>query len=126
MRVTALSLARSDDCLLLVACSAAAAAACSACFCCCFCCCCCCWCWQVGDYVLSPDIVVERKALPDLFASLGSGRLYNQVRVVADNYSSCLVVGLSAPVPCSLAVPCSPAVLHFCVIVTCLLVLCRC
>jgi len=35
---------------------------------------------QVGDYVLSPDIVVERKALPDLFASLGSGRLYNQVR----------------------------------------------
>lgn len=38
-------------------------------------------CWQVGDYVLSPDIVVERKALPDLFASLGSGRLYNQVRL---------------------------------------------
>jgi hypothetical protein len=35
---------------------------------------------QVGDYVLSPDIVVERKALPDLFASLGSGRLYHQVR----------------------------------------------
>lgn len=34
---------------------------------------------QVGDYVLSPDIVVERKALTDLFASLGSGRLYNQV-----------------------------------------------
>lgn len=37
--------------------------------------------WQVGDYVLSPDIVVERKALADLFASLGSGRLYNQVRL---------------------------------------------
>lgn len=36
---------------------------------------------QVGDYVLSPDIVVERKALPDLFSSLGSGRLYNQVGV---------------------------------------------
>lgn len=31
--------------------------------------------------MLSPDIVVERKALPDLFASLGSGRLYNQVRL---------------------------------------------
>jgi hypothetical protein len=32
--------------------------------------------------VLSRDVVVERKALPDLFASLGSGRLYNQVRRV--------------------------------------------
>ena len=29
---------------------------------------------QVGDYVLSPEMVVERKALPDLFASLNSGR----------------------------------------------------
>jgi hypothetical protein len=38
-----------------------------------------CCAYQVGDYVLSPDIVVERKALPDLFASLGSGRLYHQV-----------------------------------------------
>lgn len=38
---------------------------------------------QVGDYVLSPDIVVERKALADLFASLGSGRLYNQVTYLA-------------------------------------------
>jgi hypothetical protein len=29
---------------------------------------------EVGDYVLSPDLVVERKALPDLHASLASGR----------------------------------------------------
>ena len=34
---------------------------------------------QVGDYVLSPDICVERKAVPDLISSLNSGRLYNQV-----------------------------------------------
>jgi hypothetical protein len=45
-------------------------------------------CAQVGDYVLSPDIVVERKALPDLFASLGSGRLYNQVRHLGYTRSS--------------------------------------
>ncbi len=34
---------------------------------------------EVGDYVLSPEMVVERKALPDLHQSLASGRLYTQV-----------------------------------------------
>jgi DNA excision repair protein ERCC-4 len=29
----------------------------------------------VGDYVLSPKMVVERKALPDLEASFANGRL---------------------------------------------------
>eukprot|EP00959_Pyramimonas_sp_CCMP1952_P259634 5428580-Pyramimonas_sp.AAC.1 len=33
---------------------------------------------EVGDYVLSPEICVERKAVPDLISSLNSGRLYNQ------------------------------------------------
>ena len=33
----------------------------------------------VGDYVLTPAMVVERKALPDLVSSLNSGRLYTQV-----------------------------------------------
>jgi len=32
----------------------------------------------VGDYVLSRDICVERKAIPDLVQSLSSGRLYHQ------------------------------------------------
>lgn len=36
----------------------------------------------VGDYVLSPEICVERKGISDLFQSFASGRLYNQVRVV--------------------------------------------
>ena len=31
---------------------------------------------EVGDYVLSPDLVVERKSLSDLFGSMRSGRLY--------------------------------------------------
>eukprot|EP00048_Salpingoeca_helianthica_P000246 m.40278 g.40278 ORF g.40278 m.40278 type:complete len:848 (+) comp10297_c0_seq2:245-2788(+) len=33
---------------------------------------------SIGDYVLSPDICVERKSIPDLIGSLNSGRLYNQ------------------------------------------------
>lgn len=30
---------------------------------------------QVGDYILTPDICVERKSLTDLVQSLNSGRL---------------------------------------------------
>ena len=29
----------------------------------------------VGDYVLTPDMVVERKSIPDLIGSFNSGRL---------------------------------------------------
>lgn len=29
----------------------------------------------VGDYVLTPDMCVERKSIPDLVASFNSGRL---------------------------------------------------
>jgi DNA excision repair protein ERCC-4 len=29
----------------------------------------------VGDYILTPDICVERKSLPDLMSSFNSGRL---------------------------------------------------
>lgn len=30
---------------------------------------------QVGDYILSPDICVERKSISDLIGSFNSGRL---------------------------------------------------
>ena len=30
----------------------------------------------VGDYILTPDIAVERKSIPDLIQSFNSGRLY--------------------------------------------------
>nr|XP_054765207.1 DNA repair endonuclease XPF-like [Lytechinus pictus] len=33
---------------------------------------------EVGDYILTPDICVERKSISDLIGSLASGRLYNQ------------------------------------------------
>ncbi len=37
---------------------------------------------EVGDYVLSPDMCVERKSIADLRGSLASGRLYTQVRAI--------------------------------------------
>ena len=36
---------------------------------------------EVGDYILTPEICVERKSVPDLIHSLHCGRLYNQVRL---------------------------------------------
>lgn len=33
---------------------------------------------QIGDYILTPEICVERKSISDLIGSLNSGRLYNQ------------------------------------------------
>lgn len=42
----------------------------------------------VGDYVLSRDISVERKAIPDLIQSLASGRLYQQAQNLSRHYSN--------------------------------------
>ncbi|KAJ7377217.1 DNA repair endonuclease XPF [Desmophyllum pertusum] len=33
---------------------------------------------EVGDYILTPDMCVERKSIGDLIGSLNNGRLYNQ------------------------------------------------
>ena len=41
---------------------------------------------EVGDYILSPEVCVERKAIPDLIHSLGSGRLYNQAEAMTRYY----------------------------------------
>lgn len=41
---------------------------------------------EVGDYVLSPLICVERKSIVDLFQSFGSGRLYHQVEMMSRYY----------------------------------------
>ena len=41
---------------------------------------------QVGDYILSPDVCVERKAIPDLVQSLAHGRLYNQCEAMTRYY----------------------------------------
>lgn len=41
---------------------------------------------EVGDYVLSPLICVERKSIQDLFMSFTSGRLYHQVETMVRYY----------------------------------------
>ncbi|KAL0961548.1 hypothetical protein HGRIS_006487 [Hohenbuehelia grisea] len=40
----------------------------------------------VGDYILSPDMCVERKSLSDLIASFTSGRLYTQCELMSVHY----------------------------------------
>ncbi|KAG1731335.1 uncharacterized protein EDB91DRAFT_1154579 [Suillus paluster] len=41
---------------------------------------------NVGDYILTPDICVERKSIPDLVASFNSGRLYTQCELMSVHY----------------------------------------
>ena len=43
---------------------------------------------EVGDYVLSPQICVERKSVPDLFSSFLSGRLFKQMEQMSRHYKS--------------------------------------
>ncbi|KAI8974614.1 hypothetical protein BD414DRAFT_181511 [Trametes punicea] len=40
----------------------------------------------VGDYILTPDICVERKSIPDLVSSFNSGRLYTQCELMSAHY----------------------------------------
>lgn len=40
---------------------------------------------EVGDYILAPDVAVERKALDDLVQSLHSGRIFKQIEQVNFN-----------------------------------------
>jgi len=40
----------------------------------------------VGDYILTPDICVERKSVSDLIGSLNNGRLYNQAVAMCRHY----------------------------------------
>lgn len=41
---------------------------------------------EVGDYILSPNICVERKSIPDLIGSTHSGRLFHQVEAMARHF----------------------------------------
>ncbi|KAK3428920.1 hypothetical protein EUGRSUZ_E00349 [Eucalyptus grandis] len=41
---------------------------------------------EVGDYILSPLICVERKSIQDLFSSFQSGRLFHQVETMVRYY----------------------------------------
>lgn len=41
----------------------------------------------VGDYILAPDVGVERKALGDLFSSFASGRLFGQAEALCKQFA---------------------------------------
>lgn len=43
---------------------------------------------EVGDYILTPEICVERKSISDLIGSLNSGRLYNQATAMSRFYTN--------------------------------------
>lgn len=47
---------------------------------------------EVGDYVLTPEICVERKSVSDLIGSLGSGRLYSQAKAMCGVYEKPLLL----------------------------------
>lgn len=58
---------------------------------------------EVADFVLSPDIGVERKSLQDLHGSFGSGRLFNQADALCRYYKvPCLLIELDSHRPLSL------------------------
>ncbi|KAI2639339.1 DNA repair endonuclease XPF [Xylaria nigripes] len=42
----------------------------------------------VGDYVLSPNICIERKSISDLIGSFKDGRLYNQAETMFQHYKN--------------------------------------
>jgi DNA excision repair protein ERCC-4 len=46
----------------------------------------------VGDYILSPDMCVERKSVPDLQHSFKNGRLFNQVEKMSKHYKYPIVL----------------------------------
>lgn len=42
---------------------------------------------SIGDYLLTPDICVERKSVADLTQSLANGRLYTQMEAMCAKYA---------------------------------------
>ncbi|KAG8829203.1 hypothetical protein FRC17_006986 [Serendipita sp. 399] len=46
----------------------------------------------VGDYILTPDMVVERKSVSDLISSFNSGRLYTQCELMSAHYKEPLLL----------------------------------
>ena len=47
---------------------------------------------SVGDYILSPDVCVERKSISDLIGSLISGRMFSQVENMLRYYSTVVLL----------------------------------
>lgn len=61
---------------------------------------------QVGDYILAPQICVERKGISDLFQSFNSGRLFSQAESMMRYYElMCLLIEFSPQRPFCLQAP---------------------
>lgn len=59
---------------------------------------------EVGDYILTPELCVERKSVSDLIGSLHSGRLYSQCLAMSRYYPRpVLLIEFDAGKPFSLA-----------------------
>lgn len=59
---------------------------------------------EVGDFILSKNIGIERKSVPDLYGSFGSGRLFNQAEALCRHYKyPCLLIELDKSKPLSLS-----------------------
>ncbi|XP_041531771.1 DNA repair endonuclease XPF isoform X1 [Microtus oregoni] len=59
---------------------------------------------EVGDYILTPELCVERKSVSDLIGSLHSGRLYSQCLAMSRYYQRpVLLIEFDAGKPFSLA-----------------------
>eukprot|EP01087_Luapelamoeba_hula_P023275 TRINITY_DN8522_c0_g1_i1.p1 TRINITY_DN8522_c0_g1~~TRINITY_DN8522_c0_g1_i1.p1 ORF type:complete len:734 (-),score=91.37 TRINITY_DN8522_c0_g1_i1:433-2613(-) len=59
---------------------------------------------EVGDYIITSDLCVERKSIPDLVGSLKSGRLYSQVEAMSRRFAHyCLLIEFSEDQPFQLA-----------------------
>ena len=41
---------------------------------------------QIGDYIVAPETVVERKTIGDLFSSIFDGRLFDQCSRLTEHY----------------------------------------
>ncbi|KAI3651298.1 hypothetical protein MP228_004779 [Amoeboaphelidium protococcarum] len=47
---------------------------------------------EIGDYILTPKICVERKSLPDLVGSIQSGRLFSQLEAMSLHYETVILL----------------------------------
>lgn len=47
---------------------------------------------EIGDYVISDDVVIERKTLWDLIGSFSSGRLYKQCQNMTQHYETAILL----------------------------------
>jgi DNA excision repair protein ERCC-4 len=55
---------------------------------------------EVGDYILSPEICVERKSITDLIQSFNSGRLYSQCEAMSAHYKTPVLLIEFDPTQC--------------------------